>query len=177
MKRAISIVAIILFVAIGFNLNAQQTYKFGHIDSQKLLGSLPESEQAQKSLEAEGKAIQEQMEVMEVEYNNKVNDFMTNEKLPVGDPKKWSDIVKDDKTKEIQGLQQRIQEFQQTAQQKIGTKRNELFKPILEKVDKAIKEVAKENKFTYIFDVASLLYHSEESIDITSMVKTKLAVK
>ncbi len=176
MKKAISILAITLFIAVGFNLNAQ-TYKFGHIDSQKLLGSLPESEQAQKTLEAEGKAIQEQMEVMEVEYNNKVNDYLTNEKLPAGDPKKWSEIVKDDKNKEIQGLGQRIQEFQQTAQKKIGDKRNELFKPILEKVDKAIKEVAKENKFTYIFEVQSLLYHSEESIDITSMVKTKLSIK
>jgi len=176
MKRAISIMAVVFFVAIGFNLNAQ-TYKFGHIDSQKLLGSLPESEQAQKALEAEGKAIQEQMEIMEVEYNNKVNDYVTNEKLPAGDPKKWSDIVKADKEKEITGLQQRIREFQEGAQKKIGEKRNELFKPILEKVDKAIKEVAKENKFTYIFEVQSLLYHSEESIDITGMVKTKLAVK
>ncbi len=177
MKRVVSVLAILLIVAIGFNLNAQTNYKFGHIDSQKLLGALPESEQAQKALEAEGKAIQEQLETMEVEYNNKVNDYVTNEKLPAGDPKKWSDIVKADKEKEIQGLGQRIQEFQQTAQKKIGEKRNELFKPILEKVDKAIKEVAKENKFTYIFEVNSLLYHSEESIDITNMVKTKLAVK
>jgi outer membrane protein len=177
MKRAVSVLAVLLTVAIGFNLNAQTNYKFGHIDSQKLLGALPESEQAQKALEAEGKAIQEQLETMEVEYNNKVNDYVTNEKLPAGDAKKWSDIVKADKEKEIQGLGQRIQEFQQTAQKKIATKRNELFKPILEKVDKAIKEVAKENKFTYIFEINSLLYYSDESIDITSMVKTKLAIK
>ncbi len=175
MKKVVSVVAIaVLSLVIALNLNAQ-TYKFGHIDSQKILATLPESEAAQKKLEAEGKAMQDQMEVMQVEYNNKVNDYLTNKKLPAGDPKKWSDLVLEDKEKEIQSLGQRVQEFQQTAQQKIAEKKSELLKPILDKVDKAIKEVAKENKFTYIFEVQSLLYHSEESIDITDMVKAKLS--
>ena len=173
MKNKLNLLFVIFFIVSAFQLNAQN-YKFGHIDSQKLLQSLPESAQAQTTLEAEGKAIQAQIETMTVEYNNKVNDFVENDKLAVGNPKKWSDIVKADKQKELQDLGQRAQEFQQNAQQTIGAKRDELFKPILEKVDKAIKEVAKENKFTYIFDVSTLLYHSEESIDITSMVKTKL---
>ncbi len=177
MKQTLSILAIILFVVAGMNLNAQTAYKFGHIKSQELMQSLPESDLAQKSLEAEQKSLKDQMELMNVEYNNKANDYVTNDKLPAGDPKRWSELVKADKEKEIQGLQQRIQEFQQNAQEQLQTKQSELYKPILEKVDKAIKEVAKENKFTYIFDVNTLLYFSEESIDITSMVKAKLATK
>jgi outer membrane protein len=175
MKHTIALLALVIFVAAG--LKAQTSYKFGHIDAQKLITTLPESEEAQKKLEAEGKALQDQMELMQVEYNNKLNDYMNNEKLPVGDPKKWTDLIKADKEKEIQDLGNRIQEFQNTAQQQIQTKKNELYKPILEKVDKAIKDVAKENKFTYVFDIAVLLYYSEESIDITNMVKTKLAIK
>jgi outer membrane protein len=175
MKRTLALFTLVLFIAAG--INAQTNYKFGHIDSQKLVTSLPDSEKAQKALEAEGKSIQDQMEIMEVEYNNKINDYVNNEKLPAGDPKKWSDIVKADKEKEIQDLQKRVQDFQSNANTQIQNKRNELFKPILEKVDKAIKEVAKENKFTYVFDIATLLYFSEESIDITAMVKAKLAVK
>jgi outer membrane protein len=175
MKRTFALLALVIFLVAG--LNAQGSYKFGHIDAQKLIVSLPESENAQKTLEAEGKALQDQMEVMQVEYNNKLNDYMNNEKLPAGDPKKWTDLIKSDKEKEIQDLQSRIQEFQQTAMQKMQDRKNEIYKPILEKVDKAIKDVAKENKFTYVFDIAVLLYYSEESIDITNMVKTKLAVK
>ncbi len=175
MKKIVSVVAIVMFLSsIAVNLSAQN-YKFGHIDSQKILSTLPESQEAQKKLEAEGKAMQDQMEVMQVEYNNKVNDYLTNKKLPANDPKKWSDLILQDKEKEIQSLGQRVQEFQQTAQQKIAEKKSELLKPILDKVDKAIKEVAKENKFTYIFEVQSLLYFSKESIDITDMVKSKLA--
>ncbi|MFN8257890.1 MAG: OmpH family outer membrane protein [Bacteroidales bacterium] len=176
MKSTKMILAAILIVA-GMNIKAQTTYKFGHIKSQELIQSLPESEQAQKTLEAEQKSIRDQLELMNVEANNKINDYLENQKLPAGDPKKWSDIVKADKEKEIQGLQQRIQEFQQTASEQLQTKQNELYKPIVDKVDKAIKDVAKENKFTYIFDVNALLYFSEESIDITSMVKAKLATK
>jgi outer membrane protein len=175
MKRTIALLGFVIFIAAG--VYAQTNYKFGHIDSQKLLIALPESEQAQKALEAEGKSLQDQMETMQVEYNNKLNDYMTNDKLLPGDAKKWSDIVKADKEKELQDLGKRIQDFQQTAQDQMQKKKEELFKPIIEKVDKAIKDVAKENKFTYVFDVASLLYFSEESIDITSMVKTKLVVK
>ncbi len=175
MKKLLSALAIIMFLSsLTLDLKAQN-YKFGHINSQQVLATLPESEAAQKKLEAEGKAMQDQMEVMQVEYNNKVNDYLTNKKLPEGDPKKWTDLVLEDKEKEIQSLGQRVQEFQQTAQQKIAEKKNELLKPIIDKVEKAIKAVAKENKFTYIFEVQSLLYHSEESIDITDMVKAKLS--
>ena len=177
MKGTIKILAVLFFVLAASQLNAQNTYKFGHIDSQKLLQSLPESADAQKNLEAVGKSMQESLETMQVEGNNKVNDIVENDKLPVGDTKKWSTIVREDKEKEVKNLSQRIQEFQATAQEQIQNKRAELFKPILEKVDKAIKEVAKENKFTYIFDISVLLFHSDDSIDITSMVKAKLSVK
>ncbi len=176
MKSTLRLFVAIFFIVGGFQLNAQ-TYKFGHIDSQKLLQSLPEYAKAQETLQAEGKSIQDQIEIMSVELNNKYNDYMENEKLPAGDPKKWSDIVKADKEKEIQDLQKRAQEFQMTAQQKMQEKQQELLKPILEKMDKAIKEVAKENKFTYIFEITTLLYYSEESIDITPMVKAKLNVQ
>lgn len=176
MKKVISIVALALIIATGVNLKAQ-TYKFGHIDSQKLMSEMPESQDAQKKLEAEQKSIRDQLETMQVELNNKYNDYQNNMGLPIADPKKWSDIVRGDKEKEMNDLNQRIQDFQQTAGQGLQKKQAELLQPILEKIQNAIKDVAKENKFTYIFEVQSLLYHSEESIDITSMVKAKLTIK
>jgi Skp family chaperone for outer membrane proteins len=73
MKRTISILAIFFLVA-GMNLSAQTAYKFGHIKSTELIQSLPESEQAQKTLEAEQKSVKDQLELMNVEANNKIND-------------------------------------------------------------------------------------------------------
>ncbi len=177
MKRTLSMLAIIFFVVVGTNLKAQTAYKFGHIKSSELMETLPESAAARTAIEAEQKSLRDQLEIMDVEARNKYNDFLTNEKLPVGDPKRWSDIIKADKEKEIQGLSQRIQEFQQTASEQLQKKQDELYKPIIDRITAAIKAVAKENKFTYIFEASSLLYFSEESIDITTMVKAKLAVK
>jgi outer membrane protein len=44
-------------------------------------------------------------------------------------------------------MQRRIQEFQNNAQKQLQDKQVELFQPIYAKVDKAIKDVGKENGF------------------------------
>ena len=173
MKTTIKSLAVLLFIFTAISINAQ-TYKFGHIDYQNLIKTLPETSLAQKELEAESKSVQEMLETMQVEGNNKVNDIVENDKLPKGNPKKWSSIVRNQKEKEVQEMSQKIQQFQVTAQRDLQKKEMELLQPIQEKVNAAIKTVAKENKFTYIFHLSTLLYHSDDSIDITSMVKAKL---
>ena len=51
-------------------------------------------------------------------------------------------------------MNKRIQDFQTNAQTQLQNKQIELFQPIYTKVDKAIKDVGKENGFFYVFDVA-----------------------
>ena len=87
----------------------------------------------------------------------------------------YTDLVKQDKIAEITGLEQRIQSFQQNAQQALQSKEQELLEPILQKARNAINEVAKEGKYTYIFDksMGTLLY-AEDSENIISKVKKKL---
>jgi outer membrane protein len=59
----------------------------------------------------------------------------------------------------------------------LQVKREEKYAPILEKADIAIKEVAAEGKYTYIFDAStgSLLF-ADESENILSKVKAKLGL-
>ena len=51
--------------------------------------------------------------------------------------------------------------------------------PVIDKVRKAINDVAAENNYTYIFDLSaqSIIYQSPKSNDITVQVKKKLALK
>jgi outer membrane protein len=110
---------------------------------------------------------------MTVELNNK-NDAYSKES------KNLTDIVKQTKEQELIDLNRRIQEFQQNAQEQLQNKQVELFQPIYTKVDKAIKEVGKENGFLYVFDVAkgSLLYFDEtKSTNVTALTKAKLGLK
>ena len=62
----------------------------------------------------------------------------------------------------------------------LQNKQVELYQPIYNKVDKAIKDVGKENGFVYVFDVAkgSLLYFDEtRSTNVLTLAKAKLGLK
>ena len=84
---------------------------------------------------------------------------------------------KQDKIAEITALEERIQAFQQNAQQSLQKKEQELLEPILSKARKAIEDVATEGDFTYIFDksIGSILY-AKESENVLSLVKKKLGL-
>ena len=75
-------------------------------------------------------------------------------------------------------LQQRIQRFQETAMAQLEKTQNDLMQPVMEKALNAIKEVGKENGFTYIFDMnAGILYAAENSQDVLPLVKKKLGLQ
>ena len=79
---------------------------------------------------------------------------------------------------ELNGLQQRIQRFQETAMAQLEKTQNDLMQPVMEKALNAIKEVGKENGFTYIFDMnAGILYAAENSQDVLPLVKKKLGLQ
>ncbi len=50
------------------------------------------------------------------------------------------------------------------------------MKPIYDKAQAAIAEVAKEKGLIYVFEVNSVLYKSNESVDLLPLVKTKLGI-
>jgi outer membrane protein len=166
---------LILFVAgclLAGNVAFAQTPKIGYINSNELLASMPEVKKADSSLQAYSKSFQDLLESMSKEYEKKVQDYQSQEKT-------MSDAIKEVKVKEIQDLQGRIQGLQQSAQEKVSQKKQELYSPILEKADKAIKDVAKEKGFDYIFDSGggTVLYYKESDNNIMDAVKTKLGIK
>jgi outer membrane protein len=161
-------------LAFGLMMGATafaQSPKFGYVNSQELLSVMPEMSKADNDLKAFAKQYQDQLEAMGKEFEKKGTDYQTTEKT-------MTDAVKTVKQSELQALQARIETFQQGAQEKIGKKKEELYKPILEKADKAIKDVAKEKGYDYIFDASggSLLY-AKDTDNILSLVKAKLGIK
>lgn len=163
-------IALLLVVATIGVTNAQVKIKFGHINSQELLEVMPEKAAADNQIEEFGKQLQKQLQTMMAERETKVSEYMENEAT-------MSEIIAQTKAEEIQMLDQRIQTFQQNAQQSLAKKEGEAYQPILDKARKAIEEVAKENDFTYIFDLsAGALLYQPESDDIIALVKTKLGI-
>jgi outer membrane protein len=170
MKRFIGILALVIFMTSAVQA---QNLKFGHINSDELIRALPEFDTANANLEKFRKELVNALELMSVELNNK-NDAFNKES------KNLTEIVRQTKEQELIDMNRRIQEFQANAQEQLQNKQVELFQPIYTKVDKAIKDVGKENGFLYVFDVAkgSLLYFDEtKSTNVLPMAKTKLGIK
>lgn len=175
MKRTFNFSKILIFVLIlGTSAIAigQKNYKFGHINSQELMAIMPEKDSAQAVLESFALKLENQLDAMQVEYNKKLQEYMA-------ERDDLTEIIMQSKEQELNDLQTRIQGFQTNAQQEMQKRQGELMQPIVEKAQNAIQTVARENGFIYIFDVSvgSLVYFSEESVDILPLVKELLKIQ
>lgn len=172
MKKVILI--LIAFVSLSISASAQ---KFGHVSSAELLDLMPEAKAAQNTLEAESKKLETQLQSMGVEYQSKLQAYQENMQLAEAAQEKWSSALRADKEQEIMQLQERIQRFQENAQQTIQQKRNDLLKPVMEKLDAAIKKVADAGGYIYVMEKATVLYINESiSVDLTNEVKKELGL-
>ena len=167
---------IVLFLVSGLLISnllfAQTSLKIVYINSAVLLQSMPEREKADTVLSKYARSFQDQIDMMMKEYQTKGQQYQANEKT-------MTEAMKEVKMKEIQDLQNRIESTQQSAQEKVQQKKQDVYSPIIEKVNKAIKAVAEEKKYDYIFDMASggTLVFGKEEYDITPIVKAKLGIK
>ena len=176
MKTKLFVTLLALLTIARINAQAQTaTLKIGYTNIDVILGNMPES----KQIETELKATQAQYAKL---YDAKVKDFQEKlaeyEKLPAN----TSEVIKADKEKVLQSLQQSIQDFQKNSQEDLQKKQGQLLQPVLTKIQGGIDAVAKENSFTYVFNTAAggdgmpfLLYATPEN-DITELVFKKLGV-
>ena len=175
MKRFVGIAVVAVLMTFAGQKAVSQNLKFGHVNSDELIQSLPEFDSASANLENFRKDLINALELMTVELNNK-NDAYTKES------KNLTELVRQNKEQELIDMNRRIQEFQTNAQEQLQNKQMELFQPIYTKVDKAIKDVGKENGFVYLFDVSQvqrgLLYFDEtKSTNVMPLAKAKLGLK
>jgi outer membrane protein len=167
------LIAALILMAASQTVFAQNTLKFAHINNDELVRSMPEFDSAMVKLENLRMQYVNDIELLQVEFNNAYNRYVT-------ESPKWSDMIKRTKEEELGSMQQKIEAFQTQAQQEMQDTQGLLFQPIIEKADKAIKSVGKENGFVYVFDTSKgvlLYFDAEKSTDITDLVKAKLGIK
>jgi outer membrane protein len=149
-----------------------QTLKFGHIDFQQLLSVMPERDLAKVALEKVQADLESKLQMMQKEYSEKGKEYVA-----LAQAKDANEALVKAKQDEVQSIQERIQTFQQTAQESLQKEESKQFQPVIEKARKAITDAAKEQGLLYVFEVNGVLYHSEQSIDLAPFVKTKLGIK
>ena len=167
MKNVLKLTLVLAMMLSCTTLFAQ---KLGRINSQEVMLAMPETAEMQTKLQAVAKDWEENLELINVEFNNKLQEFQKN-------LNSMSDAARQIKEKDLNDLRQRGTEMQQMAQQDLARQEQELMTPIIEKAQNAIQTVSKAGGFTAIFETGSLVYFDETTlIDITPLVKKELGI-
>jgi outer membrane protein len=152
---------------------AQTATKYGHMNLGNLLESLPETKKANEDLKAFTDKLSAKDDTLTRNFQAKVakfqEDYQAGRLTPVQAQTLQSELEKE---------QQSIQEFEQQAQQQVAAKREELLKPILTKVDDAVKKVAKASGYLMVFDTSSgVMLFASDTDDVTPLVKKELGIQ
>jgi outer membrane protein len=169
MKPISKIVVTIVFVGVCGLAHAQKPVKLAHIDSQALMQSMPESDSAQVKLQKLQKELETELEDLQVELNRKYDEFQKNSA-------NWTELVKNSRQQEIITMQQRTQQFQESAYETLQQENAKLLQPIREKAVKAIEAVAKEQGITYVLESQVALFKAADSQDLLPLVKQRLGI-
>ena len=161
-------ILLLAFVAL-LGMTDAAAQKFGHLDAQDILLTLPERAEAQASIEAAAAEYETEVSRMQSELETKFADYQAKAAT-------WPDAIRQQKERELQQLDAGLQEFGMTIQNDLAQMEQQLLAPMIERVRDAIEAVGKEQGFTYIFDTSTgvTLYNGGE--DVTDLVKTKLGM-
>jgi outer membrane protein len=169
--KKIVLIGLIAMSVLGFTNAASAQGKIGYINTEELMGSMPESEKASKDLNEYQALLQQQNNDLMKELNEK-------DSLFVKDSARLSEVQKKFRRDELIKLYQEVQGFSQKAQELLQGRQQELLVPIRNKAMDAIKAVAKENGYGYVIDNASgMLLIAPPGDDVLPLVKRKLGIK
>lgn len=146
--------------------------KIGYVDSQKILESYKEAQDAQKQLAEINKAWEDEARNMQRELQTKQDELESQQLL-------LSDEKRKEKETDLQNLYLRFQQFQQEKWGQQGEaykKQADLMKPVVDKVNAVIRKVGNDEKFDYIFDVVAgnIVHVSDSQPNLTEKVIAEL---
>lgn len=172
MMRKWMLVAVAGFLFLSASeLSAQ---KMGYMNSLNVLSQMPEIAQAdtmvmmlRDSLLTEGEKKAKALEEKYIGYMTEINQGTV---PPIEIQKREAEVKKE---------QEALQQYEVEITEMLAARRESYYGPILDKLQKAIDEVGKENGYQFIFDVSNLniIVFAEESEDVTALVKAKLGME
>ena len=176
MKRVLSVSLVTLVLCVwGATANAQQL-KIGYVDPQTILSKMPDMAAVQKKLQNFQDKLRQQLSQKQADLQQQVQQFQQKSAV-------ISDVAKKQEQAHLDSLNQQLGQLQQEYANELQNRQQQLMSPILDKVQKAINEVAKSMDLTYVFNTVTgngdyiILYASnqaQQKYDITQKVMDKL---
>lgn len=146
---------------------AQQ--KFGHINAQEVMASMPEFIKARGEIEATAKQYENDLKAMQDELQRKAQEY-----------EKSKSTMNETKQKEteqtLMDLQQKIQQAYHDNSQALQKAQQEKMAPITQRLVDAIQAVGKAGGYVYIMDTQMGIPYVSDTLskDVTAEVKAEL---
>lgn len=168
---------ILAFLGAAVTSNAQDGgLKIGYTNAEYILSNMPEAKEIEAELKDYETQLTAQLESKSRDFETKLAEYQRTAENMIPE-------VRADKERELQGLQQSIQKFQQDAQTSLGRKQGELLQPAFDKIQKAIDEVAKANGYTHVFNSGqpevglNILLYARDEDNISDLVLKQLGIE
>jgi outer membrane protein len=141
--------------------------KFGKVNTQTIMQTLPEISKINGELEATAKQYENELKSMQEELQRQSDAYDKGKST-------MNATAQQAKEQELQQLYQKIQQTYQDNQQNLQKAQQEKMQPVIIKVRNAIENVGKTGGFTYIFEEGVAVFTGSNVEDVTSKVQAEL---
>ncbi len=173
-----TLATLLLVLGFAFTANAQEDLKIGYVNPQAILANMPEMKAVQQRLQ--NFTARKQQELLQQEQAFQAELAAYQQKIGV-----ISAEAQAQEEERLGEMQNNLLLAQQSAEQELQDKRNELVGPLLEQIGSAIDAVATNMELIYVLNTTTstgdlvILYASEEyqaKYDITEKVMEELGM-
>ncbi|MDH5396779.1 MAG: OmpH family outer membrane protein [Cyclobacteriaceae bacterium] len=148
--------------------------KFGYVDTDYVLSKMPEYQKAQQELEKLSGEWEEEIQNMIIEIEDMHAALKAEEVLLTEEMKAEREEIIAEKETELKDYQKEMFGYEGL----LFLKKQELLKPILDKIGEAITKVARENRLSIMFDKAAdlVMLYTDPRFDYTDFVLDELGL-
>ncbi len=181
MQRWMRIVGLVVLVsctqpAVSPAQPPQKPLRIGYTNLELVLSYLPEAQQVEQQLRTYEKKVIEQLNIKQSYLQTKVEEY-----TELKQQGKLTAAQEEERRKEILKLDEEIKRFQEESEQNYMKKKAELLQPIIDKLQKAIDELAAAEGYDYIFNNSNatgvaFILHGPKGDDVTEKLLKKLGV-
>ena len=165
MKNFLSI-GLVMIALLAFNPFLSAQSKSGYISIDEVVQLMPEYKKSMADIAQFDSALQ-------INYGETLKELNRQDSIFKADSVKMGNAVKIANKEKMKKLLVELQGFEQSYQQQMQQKQEELMAPVAQKANQLISEVAKANGYAYVFRKEALIV-SPEGDDILPLVKKKL---
>ncbi len=163
-----------LVCILFFGLNIAEAQKFGYIDSEFILSKMPEYKKAQDEIDQLSAAWEKEISEMQTKVEGLYSSYQAEQVL----------LTEEMKTSRLDEIKKKETELKEYNKKVFGfgglyfLKKQELIRPLQDKVWDAVEKVAKSNRLAIIFDKSGelVMIYTDPRHDYTDFVLEELGL-